>query len=72
MSKNNKGGPGRALVKHHNHLVTEAKKQGYGRTKHVLESITDVKDVEVIIEEVEEANHLFSAQNTALDLLISL
>ena len=51
MSKNNKGGLGRALVKHHNHLVTEAKKKGYGRTKHVLESVIEVKDVRVIIEE---------------------
>ena len=72
MSKNNKGGPGRALVNHHNHLVTEAKNQGYGRTNCVLESITNIKDVEVIIEEVEEADHLFSAQNLAPDLLISL
>lgn len=72
MSKNSKGGPGRALVKHHNHLVTEAKKQGYGSTKRVLESVTDVKDVEVVIEEAEEAGRLFSAQNPAPDLLISL
>ena len=66
ISKNSKGGPGRALVKHHNHLVTEAKKQGYGRTKHVLESITDVKDVEVIIEEAEEVGDLFSAHMDGL------
>jgi large subunit GTPase 1 len=72
MSKNGKGGPGRALVKHHNHLVTEAKKQGYGRTKRVLESVTDVKDVEVVIEEAEEAGRLFSAQNPEPNLLISL
>ena len=72
MLKNSKGGPGRALVKHHNHLITEANKQGYGRTKHILESVTDVKDVEVVIEEVEEANRLFSAQNPVLDVLINL
>ena len=72
MSKSSKGGPGRALVKHHNHLVTEVKKQGYGRTKHVLESVTDVKDVEVIIEEVEEFSLLFSAQNPVPELLINL
>lgn len=72
MSKNGKGGPGRALVKHHNHLVTEGKKQGHGRTKRVLESVTDVKDVEVVIEEAEEAGRLFSAQNPEPNLLISL
>ena len=72
MSKNNKGGPGRAPVKHHNHLVIEAKKQGYGRTKRILESVIDVKDVEIVIEEAEEVGRLFSAQNPAPDLLISL
>ena len=72
MSKNSKGGPGRALVKHHNHLVTEVKKHGYGRTNHVLESVTNVKDVEVVIEEVDEAVNLFFAQNLVHDLLISL
>ena len=71
MSKNNKGGPSRALVKHHNHLITEAKKQGYGRTKRILESFTDVKDVEVVIEEEKEANCLFFAQNPVPNLLIS-
>ena len=45
MSKNSKGGSGRALDKHHNHLVTEAKKQGYGRTKGIMESVTEAKDV---------------------------
>ena len=72
MSKNNKGGPGRALVKHHSHVVTEAKKQGYGRTKHILELVTDVKDVEVIIKGAKEASHLFSTQNLVPNLLISL
>ena len=72
MLKNNKGDPGRTLVKHHNQLVTEAKKQGYGRTKCILESVTDVKDVEVIIEEVEEFSLLFSAQNPVPELLINL
>ena len=70
--KNSKGGPGRALVKHHNHLITKAKKQVYGITKRVLESVTDVKDVEVIIEEAEDADRLFFAQNIAPDILISL
>ena len=72
MSKNDNGGPSRALVKHHNHLVTEGKKQGYGRTKRVLESVTDVKDVEVVIEEAEEDGNLFSTQNLVSNLLISL
>ena len=72
MSKNNKGGPVRALFKHHNHLVTKVKKHVYGITKHVLESVRDVKDVEVIIEEAEESSHLFAAQNLVPDLLISL
>ncbi|KAH9322489.1 hypothetical protein KI387_017128 [Taxus chinensis] len=73
MTKNSeKGGPGRALVKQRNHQAAEAKKHGYGKEKHVLESVTDIKDIELVVEEAEEAGRVFSAQNPPPDLLINL
>ncbi|GLJ31229.1 hypothetical protein SUGI_0626170 [Cryptomeria japonica] len=73
MTKNNeKGGLGRSLIKQRNQQAEEAKKHGYAKVKRVLESVTDIKDIELVVEEAEEAGRLFSAQNPAPDLPIDL
>uniref|UniRef100_A0A0D6QTU6 CP-type G domain-containing protein n=1 Tax=Araucaria cunninghamii TaxID=56994 RepID=A0A0D6QTU6_ARACU len=71
-NKNDKGGLGRALIKQRNQEVAEAKKKGYGKGKRVLESVTDVKDIEVVVEEAEEAGRVFSSLNPAPQLPINL
>ncbi|XP_071706686.1 GTPase LSG1-2-like [Rutidosis leptorrhynchoides] len=76
MGKNDKSGLGRALVKHHNHMIQESKEKGqlyYKQHKKVLESITDVADIDAVIQQADEAVRLFSADNpTAVNTLIDL
>ncbi|XP_024994891.1 GTPase LSG1-1-like [Cynara cardunculus var. scolymus] len=76
MGKNDKAGLGRALVKHHNHMIQESKEKGqlyYKQHKKVLESITDVNDIDAVIQQADEAVRLFSADNpTAVNTLIDL
>lgn len=73
MTKNSeKGGPGRALIKQRNHQAEEVRQRGYVKAKRVLESVTDIKDIELVVEEAEEAGRIFSAQNPAPDLPIDL
>lgn len=73
MTKNNeKGELGRALIKQRNHQAEEARKHGYAKIKRVLESVTDVKDIELVVQEAEEAGRVFSAQNPGPDLPINL
>ncbi|KAK9175407.1 hypothetical protein WN944_027414 [Citrus x changshan-huyou] len=58
MGKNEKTGLGRALVKHHNHMIQETKEKGiFYRKQHkkVLESVTDVNDIDAVIQQAEEA-----------------
>ncbi|KAL9413514.1 hypothetical protein AB3S75_042076 [Citrus x aurantiifolia] len=57
MGKNEKTGLGRALVKHHNHMIQETKEKGkFYRKQHkkVLESVTDVNDIDAVIQQAEE------------------
>ncbi|KAL0370236.1 UNVERIFIED_CONTAM: GTPase LSG1-2 [Sesamum angustifolium] len=75
MPKSEKGGLGRALVKHHNQMVQHSKEKGkYYRSqqKKVLESVTEVSDIDAVIEQADEANRLFSALNPPGRLPINL
>ncbi|XP_011090291.1 GTPase LSG1-1 [Sesamum indicum] len=75
MPKAEKGGLGRALVKHHNQMVQQSKEKGkYYRSqqKKVLESVTEVSDIDAVIEQADEANRLFSALNPPGRLPINL
>ncbi|KAM7259903.1 hypothetical protein ACFE04_015644 [Oxalis oulophora] len=64
MGKSEKTSIGRALVKKHNHMIQQTKEKGKiynSQYKKVLESITDVNDIDAVIEaaaaEQEEAEH---------------
>lgn len=76
MGKSDKSALGRALVKQHNLKIQESKEKGqlYSKQhKKVLESITDVADIDAVIQQADEAVRLFSADNpTAVDTLIDL
>ncbi|XP_002513727.2 GTPase LSG1-1 [Ricinus communis] len=65
MGKNEKTKLGRALVKHHNQMIQQSKEKGrYYNSLHkkVLESVTEVSDIDAVIEQAEEADLLFSHQ----------
>ena len=73
MSKREKTGLGRALVKHHNQMVQQSKDKGrFYKThnKKALISVTDVSDIDAVIEQAEEADRLYSADNPIPHLLI--
>lgn len=76
MGKSDKSGLGRALVKHHNHKIQESKEKGqlyYKQHKKVLESVTEVTDIDAVIHEADEVVRLFSADNpTAANTLIDM
>lgn len=72
MGKNDKTGLGRALVKKHNHMVQQAKEKGRLQRKKVLESVTEVTDIETVIENAEEAELLFNADHPTPSLPIDL
>ena len=64
MGKNEKSGLGRALVKHHNQMIKEAKEKGqFYRSQHkkVLESYTDISDIDAVINQAEESELLLSS-----------
>ncbi|KAI3461238.1 hypothetical protein Pfo_017901 [Paulownia fortunei] len=75
MPKGEKTGLGRALVKHHNQMIQQSKEKGkYYRSqqKKVLESVTEVSDIEAVIEQADEAHRLFSDLNPPGKLPINL
>ncbi|KAK6138451.1 hypothetical protein DH2020_027771 [Rehmannia glutinosa] len=75
MPKGEKTGLGRALVKHHNQMVQQSKEKGkYYRSqeKKVLESVTEVSDIEAVIEQADEAYRLYSALNPPGKIPINL
>ncbi|KAL5575988.1 hypothetical protein UlMin_017687 [Ulmus minor] len=75
MGKKEKTGLGRALVKQHNQMIQETKEKGQfykNQHKKVLESVTEVSDIEAIIEQADEADRLFSLDHPAPSLPISL
>ncbi|KAF6139258.1 hypothetical protein GIB67_021468 [Kingdonia uniflora] len=75
MVKNDKTGLGRALVKHHNHMILETKEKGRAyrnQEKKILESVTEITDIDAIIEQAEEADRLFSTDHPPPNILINL
>ncbi|GLT60888.1 hypothetical protein SLA2020_336300 [Shorea laevis] len=75
MGKNEKTGLGRALVRQHNQMIQQSKEKGgayKAQQKKVLESVTEVSDIEAVIEQAEEADRVFSLDHPAPNLLISL
>ncbi|XP_068635806.1 GTPase LSG1-2 [Aristolochia californica] len=73
MGKNEKTSLGRALVKHHNQLIQQSKEKGRAISRSqrgVLESITDIGDIEAVIEQAEEAERVYSLDNPIPNLLI--
>lgn len=68
MGKSEKTSLGRSLVKHHNHMIQESKDKGkYYKNlqKKVLESVTEVSDIDAIIEQAEEAERLFTINHSS-------
>ncbi|XP_042511643.1 GTPase LSG1-2-like [Macadamia integrifolia] len=75
MGKNEKTGLGRALVRHHNQMIQQSKEKGRfyrNQQKRVLESVTEVTDIDAVIEQAEEADRLYSVENPVPNLLIDL
>ncbi|KAL5720664.1 GTPase LSG1-2 [Ranunculus cassubicifolius] len=75
MVKNGKTGLGRALVKQHNQSIIDAKEKGRSYKKQsnkVIESVTEITDIEAIIERADEAERLFSHDHPAPNLPINL
>ncbi|KAL7127050.1 hypothetical protein ABFS83_14G228300 [Erythranthe nasuta] len=75
MPKGEKTQLGRALVRQHNQMVQQSKEKGrYYRSQHkkVLESVTEISDIEAVIEQADEAHRLYSAVNPPGKLTINL
>lgn len=75
MGKSEKAGLGRALVRHHNQMVQQSKEKGRAYKKQhnkILESVTEVNDIDAVIEQAEEAERLFLAENPDVNLPIAL
>ncbi|XP_020224847.1 GTPase LSG1-1 isoform X1 [Cajanus cajan] len=65
MGKNQKSGLGRALVKQHNQ---QSKENGRLQKKKVLESFTEISDIDAIIEQAEHPQPLFPTPHRAINL----
>ena len=66
MGKNQKTGVGRALVKQHNQ---QSKENGRLQKKNVLESFTEISDIDAIIEQAEHPQQpLFSIPQRPINL----
>ncbi|XP_057782052.1 GTPase LSG1-1-like [Salvia miltiorrhiza] len=66
MPKGEKSVLGRALVKHHNQMIQQTKEKGKlyrSQHKKVLESVTEISDIEAVIEQADEAHRLYSSLN---------
>lgn len=75
MGKGEKTSLGRALVKHHNQMIQQSKEKGRvyrNHNKKVLESVTEVTDLEAVIEQTDEAHRLYSDLNPPVNLLVNL
>ena len=72
MGKNEKTGLGRALVKHHNQMILQSKEKGIfykNQHKKVLESVTDVTDIDAVIQQNDEPDiDLHPIPNLRIDL----
>ncbi|CAM8897949.1 unnamed protein product [Rhodiola kirilowii] len=66
MGKNEKTMLGRSLVKHLNQVTLQNKEKGrmYNKqNRKVLESVTEVTDIDAVIEQAEESERLFSSEH---------
>ncbi|TXG73516.1 hypothetical protein EZV62_002095 [Acer yangbiense] len=72
MGKNEKTGLGRALVKHHNQMILQSKEKGIfykNQHKKFLESVTDVTDIDAVIQQNDEPEiNLHPIPNIHIDL----
>lgn len=75
MGKSEKTGLGRSLVKHHNNMIQQSKDKGKvykTLQKKVLESVTEVTDIEAVIEQADEAELLYSTEKASLNVKIDM
>lgn len=73
MVKGEKTGLGRALVKQHNQMLQQNKEKGRSYNTHnnkVLTSITEVSDIDAVLEQADEADRVFTAENPVPNLLV--
>lgn len=75
--KDRQEGLGRALIKQQNRMVLEAKAKGHAlhlQNRQVLESYTEINEIDAILENSDEASLHLTAASTAgpSDLLISV
>eukprot|EP00252_Welwitschia_mirabilis_P009578 TRINITY_DN22225_c0_g1_i1.p1 TRINITY_DN22225_c0_g1~~TRINITY_DN22225_c0_g1_i1.p1 ORF type:complete len:693 (-),score=150.84 TRINITY_DN22225_c0_g1_i1:356-2434(-) len=64
-----KGGLGKALVRQHRQHFADARARASAASKRVIESVTDVKDIDAVIEEAERAGRVFSDSNPLPNLV---
>ncbi|RWW84555.1 hypothetical protein BHE74_00006821, partial [Ensete ventricosum] len=73
--KGGSDGLGRALIKQHNQMVRESKEKGRAlrlEQRRVLESVTEVSDIDAILEKAAEADRVYSFDNPSPHVLINL
>ncbi|XP_074294973.1 GTPase LSG1-2-like [Silene latifolia] len=73
MGKGEKTGLGRALVKQHNHMLQQNKEKGRFYKTHnnkVLTSVTEVSDIDAVLEQADEADRAFTADNPVPNILL--
>ncbi|KAL9235404.1 hypothetical protein vseg_010163 [Gypsophila vaccaria] len=73
MGKGEKTGLGRALVKQHNQMLQQNKEKGMFYKSHnhkPLTSITEVSDIDAVLEQADEAHRLFSSDLSVPNILL--
>ncbi|KAG6483290.1 hypothetical protein ZIOFF_059934 [Zingiber officinale] len=68
-------GLGRALIKNHNQMVRDSKEKGRAlhlQQRRVLESVTDVSDIDAVLEKAAEADRVYSFDNPSANVLINI
>ncbi|KAG0467791.1 hypothetical protein HPP92_017119 [Vanilla planifolia] len=74
-SKEKSGGLGRALIRKHSQMVQQSKEKGLAlrlQQRKVIESVTDISDIDAAVEQAEEAALLYSSENPGPILRIDL
>lgn len=73
-NKNKSEGLGRALIRQHNQQVQQSqdRSKALRQQQRILESVTEVTDIEAVIEQAEEADRIYSSSNPVPNLLINL
>ncbi|KAH7675317.1 large subunit GTPase 1 protein [Dioscorea alata] len=70
--KERSGGLGRALVRQHNQALQQAKDKGRALSlanRKVLESVTEISDIDAVLQHAEEAALLYSVDNPVASLI---